>query len=102
MGTDALRQQGRAAPCRTGANRKPATSPALAPLRTDTFIVTTSFGSHIREKPGGGGGGGGWDLLRFTVGRRLWGWAPAVRGKRSPAPCPGGTHEEKLWLRLPQ
>lgn len=46
-------QRGRAVSCRTGANRKPTASPTLAPLCTHTFIVATSFGSHIRETPQG-------------------------------------------------
>lgn len=88
MGTDALRQQGRAAPCRTGANRKPATSPALAPLRTDTFIVTTSFGSHIREKPGGGGWGWGLGPAAFHRGKAALGLGSSSEGKAQPRALP--------------
>lgn len=85
MGTEALRQQGRAAPCRTGANRKPAASPALAPLRTDTFIVTTSFGSHIREKPGCGGGLG---PAVFHRGKAALGLCSSSEGKAQPRALP--------------
>lgn len=93
-------QRGRAVSCRTGANRKPTASPTLAPLCTHTFIVATSFGSHIREKPRGQGRG----RQRRTVGRQLWGSSPPARsggsGGTAPRPLRQTHREEKLQHEL--